>query len=68
MTSVLVSEAFAFKDVAQVAAAVSADYLRATPVIVETALHALWTFFSGRLFGSLVNTSPTAACQMWSSS
>jgi hypothetical protein len=24
--------------------------------------------WSGRLFGSLLNTSPAAACQMWSSS
>ena len=45
VTSVLVSEAFAFKDVAQVTAAVSAEYLRATPVLIETALYAFWIFF-----------------------
>src|SRR5215213_3607485 len=45
MAGVLLREAFAFEDVAQVAAAVSAEYLRATPVRVGMALHAAWVFF-----------------------
>ena len=40
MASVLFREAFAFKDVAQVAAAVGADYLRAIPIRIGMAFNA----------------------------
>lgn len=42
---ILLREAFAFEDVAQVAAAVCANYLRATSIRVGTAFDAAWVFF-----------------------
>jgi hypothetical protein len=45
MTGVLPGEAFPFEDVAQVTAAVGADYFCTTPVRVRMALHASWVFF-----------------------
>ena len=45
MAGVLLREAFAFEDMAEMAAAISADYLRATPVHVQMALNAPRVFF-----------------------
>ena len=45
MAGVLPRKAFAFEDVAQVAAAMGADYLYATAVGVRMALHASRVFF-----------------------
>ncbi len=53
MASVLLREVFAFEDVAQVPAAVGADYLCATAVGVRMALHASGIFF--------IETGPAAA-------
>jgi hypothetical protein len=39
MTGVLLGEAFAFEDVAEMAAAVRANYLRATPVRILESLN-----------------------------
>ena len=44
VAGILLREAFAFEDMAQVAPAVGADYLRATPVRVRMAHHASWEF------------------------
>ena len=44
MAGVLLCKAFVFEDVAQVAAAVGANYLRATPVRIPMALHTPWVF------------------------
>ncbi len=44
MAGVLPGEAFPFKDVAQVTAAVGADYFRTTTVRVRMSLHASWVF------------------------
>ena len=53
VAGVLLREAFAFKDVAQVAAAVGADYLRAIPIRIGMAFNALRVFF--------IEARPTAA-------
>ena len=45
MAGVLLGEAFAFEHVAQMAAAVCADYFRATPIGVHMSLYAPWVFF-----------------------
>lgn len=45
MAGVLLREAFAFENVAQVAPAVGADYLRTKPIGIRVALHASRVFF-----------------------
>jgi hypothetical protein len=52
VASVLLREAFAFKDVAQMAATMTADYLNATPVRIPMALHGAREF--------VVKAGPTA--------
>lgn len=53
MAGVLLGEAFTFEDVAQMAAAVGADYLRAAPVRVRMSLDTVRIFF--------IKTRPAAA-------
>ena len=53
VTGVLIREAFAFEDVAQVTAAVGADYLRVTPVRILMTHHTARVFF--------IEAGPTAA-------